>query len=87
MISHSTGTFPVCKYCGQEPKHYVATGRCRTDPILVGAIGERHVLECFCQGAEQRTALHPRLTEAMREWRDFYSVLSLSLHRRARQAA
>lgn len=87
MISHPAGSFPVCKSCGHEPKHYLAIGRCRSDPILAGIIGERHVLECFCVGAEHRTALHPRFEDAKRQWRDHFSVRSLALRTRTRRAA
>ena len=87
MITHPPGTFPPCKFCGHEPKHFAATGRCGNDPVIVGHIGERHVLECFCHGTEQRTALHPRLDDATREWRDRFAISALALKQRARQAA
>jgi len=87
MITHPQGTFPVCKVCHREPKHYITTGRCGADPIIAGTIGERHILECFCRGAEQRTALHPRLVDAEREWRDCFAITAIALKSRPRRAA
>lgn len=87
MMPHPPGTFPACNNCRREPKHFIATGRCGTDPIIVGTIGERHSLECGCRGAEQRTARHPRFADAQREWRDRFGVTALALRSRVRRAA
>lgn len=88
MISHPAGTFRLCESCRREPKHYIAAGRAGADPIAFsGVIGERHILECFCNGAERRTAFHPRLEDAEREWRDRFAVTALALKSRPRRAA
>lgn len=75
QVTHPPGTFPLCKKCGHEPKHYVCAGRSSKDAFdLRTPAAERHLIECFCSGDECRTDLLPSFVAANIEWRDRFAV-------------
>ncbi len=87
QISHEAGTFPLCRKCSREPKHYLVTGRSTKDSFnLRIPPGERHLIECFCSGAECSTRLLPSFAAALIEWRDQFAIAPIAVGRRRRAA-
>lgn len=60
---HPAGTFPACRECGQEPRHFAIGGGIAT--ASGSASTTRHMLECRCG----QTGRFPALDAAVRDWR------------------
>jgi len=63
---HPAATFLRCDGCANEPKHVLANGRLSREPVRIGAVSERHMIECTRCGC--RTKLHDTLDAAVVEW-------------------
>ena len=65
--SHKPGTFPICRDCQKEPRHFVCGG----GMYASGMSSEKHFLECRCGN---RTMKYADFAIASRDWRDLFGV-------------
>jgi len=68
--THTAGTFPICKDCHREPRHFVIGGA----SYSTGMSSEKHMLECRCH----RTGKFQKVDDAVREWRQVFAVAQRS---------
>ena len=72
QIRHPRDTFPVCRYCGTEPRHIEGRGSHSREVFdVMHPTGTRHQLECHCA----RTPWMPELIDALAEWRRHYGLM------------
>lgn len=68
--SHPEKTFPICKDCAREPRHFVIGGASYSS----GQSPEKHMLECRCHC----TGKFNNSDDAIREWRQVFAVAQRS---------
>lgn len=68
--SHPETTFPPCKDCAREPRHFVIGG----SMFASGISPEKHMLECSCH----HTSKFNRFEDAVREWRQVFAIAQRS---------